>query len=377
MKIERSQAFTYRALQDKDKKVLSILDLLTAKGVISRTEVSRATGVNVVSISNYINRLIDKNLVLETGLDVSTGGRKPELVELNAKENYVIGVDVSDVTTAILADASMGIRSKIRLEPSRGGEGLPAQISSAVETLCNKAAVARNSIKAIGIGSSAGNPDEGPGGDVRGLTAIDTFSGDRLACAAYGEKRMNASCREGALLYVSSSLGACVLIKDSGCVEPDRENGENAEWAEWVKYLRPWNASLGVAHIARQSIAKGIGTAIVECARGSMENVNEDAVIEAAAKGDEIASNILQNVGMNLGLRIAYLINIFKPETVAIGGGLEKAGERILGPVRNTVAKFSLKAKSGPIKIVPASLGADGVAAGAAWLAVREIFLRA
>ena len=374
MKIERSHAFTYRALQEKDRKVLSILDLLMAKGVISRTEVSKATGVNIVSISNYINILIDKNLVLETGLDVSTGGRKPELVELNAKENYVIGVDVSNVITAILADASMGISAKVRLESSTGGEELAEQISSAVETLCKKTAVARNSIKAIGVGSSVENIDESLPGDIKSRTSLETFSGDRLACAAFGEKRMNASCREGTLLYVHSSLGACVLIKDSECIEPGAGNGESAEG---VKYLKPWNASLGVAHIARQGIAKGIGTAIVECAKGNMENVTEDTVIEAASKGDEIASNILQNVGTNLGLRIAYLINLFEPETVALGGGLEKAGERILGPVRNTVMKFSLKAKSRPVKVMPASLSQDAVATGAAWLAVREIFLRA
>jgi predicted NBD/HSP70 family sugar kinase len=374
MKIERSQVFTYRALQDKDKKVLSILDLLTAKGVISRTEVSKATGVNIVSISHYINSLIGKNLVLETGLDVSTGGRKPELVELNAKENYVIGVDASGDIKALLADASMDIRSKVRLEGPHGGEELPAQISSAVETLCKKAGVARDSVKAIGIGSCAGNPDEGTSGNIKNRAALEVFSGDRLACAAYGEKRMNTSCREGALLYVHSSLGACVLIKDSECIEPAAENGESAGS---VKYLRPWNEPLGVAHIARQPIAKGIGTAIVECARGNMENVTEEAVIEAASKGDEVASNILQNVGMNLGLRIAYLINLFEPETVVLGGGLERAGERILGPVRNTVMKFSLKTKAGSIKVVPASLGVDGVATGAAWLAVREIFLRA
>jgi len=374
MKIERSQAFTYRALQDKDKKVLSILDLLTSKGVISRTEVSRATGVNVVSISNYINSLIDKNLVLETGLDVSTGGRKPELVELNAKDNCVIGVDASGVGAAVLADTSMNVKAKVMLEGPHGGEGLPARILAAAEALCKKAGVTRDSIKAIGIGSLAGNINEGLVGDIKNLAALEAFSGDGLACAAYGEKRMNAACREGALLYVHSSLGACVLIKDGECIEPSAGNGKNAEG---VKYLRPWDASLGVAHIARQPIAKGIGTAIVECAKGNMENVTEDTVIEAASKGDEVASNILQNVGTNLGLRIAYLINLFEPEAVALGGGLERAGERMLGPVRDTVMKFSLKAKSRPVKVVPASLGADGVATGAAWLAVREIFLRA
>lgn len=374
MKIERNQTFTCRALLDKDKKVMSILDLLTAKGVISRTEVSKSTGVNIVSISNYINSLIDKNLVLETGQDVSTGGRKPELVELNAKENYVIGVDASGVFATVLTDTSMSVKATVTLDAGGGRQELPAQVLSAIEELCKKAAVTRENIKAIGIGVSGTISGEVQSKDIKSRTGAEVFFGDSIVCAAYGEKRMNTSCRNGTLIYVHSSLGACVLIKDNECMEAGEENGERAQI---TKYLKPWNASLGVDHIARQGIAKGIGTAIVDCAKGDINNVTEETVIKAASQGDEIAANILQNVGTNLGIRIAYLVNLFEPETVVLGGGLEKAGERILAPIRSTVAKFSLKEKAGSVRVVPASLGGDAVATGAAWLAVREIFLRA
>ena len=52
------------------------------------------TEINIVTISNYVNNYIQNGLVVEKGLDISTGGRKPTLLELNVKGGYVIGVDV-------------------------------------------------------------------------------------------------------------------------------------------------------------------------------------------------------------------------------------------------------------------------------------------
>jgi hypothetical protein len=111
MKIKGGRRFTCHALHDKDKRSLAILELIRNKGVISRTDVSRASGINIVSVSNYINSFIEKKLVLEKGHAESSGGRKPELVELNAKESCVIGVDMcADGISVILTD--MGVMKK-------------------------------------------------------------------------------------------------------------------------------------------------------------------------------------------------------------------------------------------------------------------------
>ena len=80
---EKRMLSTDRILSDKQRKNLSILELIVKHGPISRTEISRQTGLNIVTISNYINEFIDGELVAEKGFDVSTGGRRPTLVELD------------------------------------------------------------------------------------------------------------------------------------------------------------------------------------------------------------------------------------------------------------------------------------------------------
>jgi glucokinase len=129
--------------------------------------------------------------------------------------------------------------------------------------------------------------------------------------------------------------------------------------------------------MAAHEIEKGIGTKIVACAKGDPKNITKEAVIEAALAADDLAVDIIHNAGMNLGIRAAYLVNLFNPEIIVVGGGVEKAGELILEPIRNTVKKLAFAEQAGIVKIMTSALGPDAVSLGAASLAVRELFLKA
>jgi len=124
-----------------------------------------------------------------------------------------------------------------------------------------------------------------------------------------------------------------------------------------------------MASIAASEISKGVGTGIVDLSGGSLGGISTDTVIEAAKGNDELALNIAQSIGIGLGLRTAYLINLFGPQIVVIGGGPDKAGEILLGPLKNAVGKLALVSKSKGVKIIPSALGADSVCLGAAALA--------
>jgi len=80
---------------------------------------------------------------------------------------------------------------------------------------------------------------------------------------------------------------------------------------------------------------------------------------------------------MNLGFRIAYLINIFETDTVVLGGGIQNAGGMIMEPIKKMVRRFVLNKFAGSVRIVAGSLGEDAASLGAASLTVRELFLRA
>ena len=91
---------------------------------------------------------------------------------------------------------------------------------------------------------------------------------------------------------------------------------------------------------------------------------------QAAEAGDETALEVCRNYVDYLATGLANLINILRPEVVAIGGGVAAAPERLLlEPLREAVDKESFSRHGGRItNILPAELGNDAGIIGAAML---------
>lgn len=109
-------------------------------------------------------------------------------------------------------------------------------------------------------------------------------------------------------------------------------------------------------------------------AGGDPDEVTGELVTQAAMQGDDAAKRILAEAGRRLGQGIAGLVNVLDPQVVVVGGGAIVAGDLLLDPAR---AEF-LDAVEGPeyrprVPIVPAELGNDAGAVGAATLALEEL----
>jgi predicted NBD/HSP70 family sugar kinase len=356
METQKKEDIEYQALTEKEKRNLTLLEIIRKRGPVTRSDLSKITGINNVSISNYINSFIDKKLVLERKSDVSSGGRKPEQIILNTDDNCVVGIAVGrGETSGTVVDIGLNVLKKLKAQP--------ADTAGFVEELIKKSSVPKDKMKAVGLAVADPDPSR-IANDIKKRTGIETYAGNTPVCAALGESNMNRDADSETMLYVYSDLGYGVMIKEGAFFEKDT-------------YLRPWPAHLGMAEMAKREVAKGAGTAIVDLAKGSMANITGDTVIRAALAKDEMALDIVRSTGLSLGVRVAYLVNLFNPRVIMIGGGIEKAGELILGPMTKAAKHFALKTYCDKFRIIPCALGGDAAMLGAASLAVREIFLKA
>ena len=91
---------------------------------------------------------------------------------------------------------------------------------------------------------------------------------------------------------------------------------------------------------------------------------------QAAEAGDEAALEVCRNYVNYLAVGLTSLINILRPEAVAIGGGVAAAPDRLLlEPLREAVAKESFSRHGGRItKVLRAERGNDAGIIGAAML---------
>ena len=399
--------FKYKSLSDRERKNLMIMDIIRRSGPISRTEISRMTEINIVTISNYVNNYIGKGFVIEKGLDISTGGRKPTLLELNARGGYVVGVDIGPRSIrGVLTDIGANVISKKQITRPQGDmEEVVTSSLDIIQNVMDASKVEKDKIKGIGLGIS-GVIDEIAGtvrdtNGKRGNTSssyatlrleaekrfnIDAYVGNDATCAAYGEKRLTIEADVENMLYIYSDVGCGIIIKgeiysgtggSAGEIQVARGQGSKDDLplpSDELYYLRPLGVDLGMVQEAKNIIAKGIGTKILEFAQGKVDNIVLEDIIKAASGKDKVATDLIETAGIGLGTRVAYLINLFNPEVVVIGGGIEKAGELILNSIQKAVRKLAFEEPASRVRIIPSGLGEDVVSIGAACLVLREVF---
>lgn len=92
-----------------------------------------------------------------------------------------------------------------------------------------------------------------------------------------------------------------------------------------------------------------------------------DAVVAAANDGDETARESIRRAAAYIGIAVANLTIFVAPERIVVGGGVAVAGELLFEPLRAEVERRAGRvAPLHAIAIVPATLGPDAGAVGAA-----------
>lgn len=102
------------------------------------------------------------------------------------------------------------------------------------------------------------------------------------------------------------------------------------------------------------------------------EAITAQMVSQAAAQGDELATEVLERAGWALGVGIGNVANLMNPQRFVLGGGVAKAGERFWQVVRRVATETALPEVH--FDIVPASLGDEAPLWGAVALAEDLVF---
>jgi glucokinase len=94
---------------------------------------------------------------------------------------------------------------------------------------------------------------------------------------------------------------------------------------------------------------------------------------ELAHDGDEAAREAVRLIGRRLGVGIANYVNVFNPDVVVVGGGVVAAGELLLGPARDEVARVALRPSRDLVAIRRAHFGPEAGMIGAAVMALEGV----
>jgi len=390
-------------LGSQNKRNLLILETIRRKGEVSLGFISQQTGLNIPTISNHLDGLIKKKIVIQKGV-VFTGGRPATLIELNPQTAYILGIGINlKSIVAVVINFKGEVLGEAREEVKEGDirEILKCAIGLGKEVI-KKAKLDNKDVRGVGVGI-AGIVDYDNGlihwpskigptyisvylsveEVIRKEFAPSVFIAENDATAAAFAEWWLYLGEIKNLIYIYSGVGCGMIINgelyrgSSGSAgelsiyNPERE--EVLSSIENNPFYR-WNLDLGIVDRAKQAIKQRKESQIFKLAKKKPENINLNVIIQAAEGGDELARELIKKTGISLGVRLAYLINLLDPELVIIGGGIEKAGTLLLASIKETVRKWSFNHSLKKVKIVSARLGEEVVAVGAANLVLRQMF---
>ncbi len=397
-------------LTEKERRNIDILEVIRKQGPISRPDISKEIGINVVTISNYIDEFIKNKLVYEKELDSSDGGRRPVLLDLNPHGGYTIGVGLNLMNmVGLLVDLKGNIVTKTQIARPRASVRDVAEcLLEIIREILRRSKDYANNIKGIGIGvAGLINKKDGsihwpqkmdhyytyasvdlPLKDlIEREFNLPTLIENDATSACFGEHWMGVGSKYKDVIYMFSGVGCGILIDGKIYRGASGYAGETSIYnykdqdlfsCEAAKgcFLKRWEIDLGIIDDMKYMLTtdKENAEKFFKLTSSNINNVDLKSVFIAARAKDTIASLALDKAAKRLGIKIASIVNLLNPELIIIGGGLEEAGDDFLNRVTSTVKDWSFREVSSDLKIVYSQLRENSVALGVASLVMQKAF---
>jgi len=197
--------------------------------------------------------------------------------------------------------------------------------------------------------------------------------------AAYGEYKAGAGRDARDIFYIGigDAIGGAIILDGnlwtgtSGCAGEIGHITIDPDGAECVcgnvGCLETVASGPNIVRRARERLNRDSTSSLSRLAM--QENFTAGDLALEARNGDDFSAMMLERTGRSIGIAVASMINLLSVERIILGGTIMEAGDLILQPIVAEARKRSFQPCFEATRIVPAQLGQDGTAIGAALLA--------
>lgn len=130
--------------------------------------------------------------------------------------------------------------------------------------------------------------------------------------------------------------------------------------------LETYVSATGVKRTVYKLLARHIGDS--ELRDVAFNKMEAKTVAEAAGRGDSVAIETFNYTGKVLGESLADICTVTSPEAIILFGGLTKAGDILVEPIKKALNDNILSVYKGKVRVLLSELGDDAALLGAAAL---------
>ena len=305
---------------------------------------------------------------------------------------YVIGLDLGGTNSVFgIVDSRGDIKATTAIKTQGYGDNVEAYVDASIEAL--KIIIDQvggiDKIKAMGIGAPNGNYYNGtiefaPNLEWgrNGVVPLAKLFSDKLGipvaltndanAAAIGEMTYGVArgMKNFIVITLGTGVGSGIVINGQLVYGCDgfagelghvivKENGRQCGCGR-KGCLETYCSATGVARSAREFLANSDEPSLLR--ELDPEKITSYAVAVAAGKGDKIANEIFEFTGKILGEACADFAAFSSPEAFIFFGGLTKAGDLIMNPIKKAYDETVLNIFKGKAKFLVSGLEGSSAA---------------
>ena len=372
-----------------DEWLRRVLRNLYQRRTVTRADILESTRLNPASVSHALQLLMERGLVLRVGQIESNGGRRRELLKLNADAGYFVAVDLEGTSIRFALTNFVGdIRCRWEADIDFG-ETLDIQriIGGIDRVLRNLSSHERSQALAVGI-SHPGISEHGRVtafnlgwsgfpliDELKKRVSLPIFVEKYHRTCILAERSVGAAQGKKNCIYVILGIGVGIgglvqgrlleghhgMAGEVGHITIDPQAKDRCNCGRFGCL----EAIASSPNIVRQYLERNKRTRQARAMR-----VTE--VFEAARQGDRTAVEVLDRAAKCLGLAIAHTVNLLNPELIIFGGDVDEAQDVLLGKVKDEILRHTLPKLTEGLEITVSALGLDIGLKGAASLAFHN-----
>lgn len=352
----------------KSKLKRKLLQHLYTHGSFTIAQLSKHLHTSVPSVTSLIEELTKEKWLVEIGPAEVQLGRKPALYRLNPHERYVLAIDMNTYSSkAYILNLQNEVIFSQKIDVVIENKPIIESLTKEILKVLQSASCQITDLEAISI-SMPGliNPKTGINytyphlckegkslpNELEKLLHVNTYVNHDTKAITLGEHYFGLAQNIEHAITVNmdwNGVGFGLLVNGQVVLGESGFAGELAHIQVRPQGELCYCGKVGCLDTVTKAsyLVKRIKELIKEghvslLANENFEKIDIEMVIGAANRGDELAIDLLQDMGHEMGKVLAIAVHLLNPKTIIIHGVLTNAGKLISHPIEQAIYEYCL-----------------------------------